>query len=43
MKVALPTVTRALVSGEAFPPSLRDWLADAALPATSATRRPTSG
>jgi phenylacetate-CoA ligase len=26
MKVALPTVTRALVSGEAFPPSLRDWL-----------------
>ena len=28
MQVALPTVTRALVSGEAFPPSLRDWLAD---------------
>ena len=28
MKVALPSVTRALVSGEAFPPSLRDWLAD---------------
>ncbi|MDP2254867.1 MAG: AMP-binding protein [Polaromonas sp.] len=28
MKVALPTVTRALVSGEAFPPSLRDWLID---------------
>jgi len=27
MKVALPSVTRALVSGEAFPPSLRDWLA----------------
>lgn len=27
MKVALPTVTRAMVSGEAFPPSLRDWLA----------------
>ena len=27
MKVALPTVTKALVSGEAFPPSLRDWLA----------------
>ena len=26
MKVALPTVSRALVSGEAFPPSLRDWL-----------------
>lgn len=25
MKVALPTVTRALVSGEAFTPSLRDW------------------
>ncbi len=28
MKVALPSVSRALVSGEAFPPSLRDWLAD---------------
>ena len=28
MKVALPTVTRALVSGEAFPPSLKDWLAE---------------
>lgn len=28
MKVALPTVSRALVSGEAFPPSLRDWLAE---------------
>ena len=28
MKVALPTLTRALVSGEAFPPSLRDWLAE---------------
>ncbi|WP_411878465.1 phenylacetate--CoA ligase family protein [Polaromonas sp. YR568] len=28
MKVALPTVTRAMVSGEAFPPSLRDWLAE---------------
>ena len=28
MKVLLPTVTRALVSGEAFPPSLRDWLAE---------------
>ena len=28
MKVALPTVTRALVSGEAFPPSLRDWLSE---------------
>ncbi len=28
MQVALPTVTRALVSGEAFPPSLRDWLGD---------------
>ena len=27
MNIALPTVTRALVSGEAFPPSLRDWLA----------------
>lgn len=25
MKVALPTMRRALVSGEAFPPSLRDW------------------
>jgi phenylacetate-CoA ligase len=28
MKVALPTVTRALLSAEAFPPSLRDWLAE---------------
>jgi phenylacetate-CoA ligase len=28
MKVALPTVTRAMVSGEACPPSLRDWLAE---------------
>lgn len=28
MKVALPSVTRALVSGEAFPPSLRDWLGE---------------
>ena len=28
MKVALPSVTKALVSGEAFPPSLRDWLAE---------------
>ncbi len=28
MRVALPTVTRALVSGEAFPPSLRDWLGE---------------
>ena len=27
MGVTLPTVTKALVSGEAFPPSLRDWLA----------------
>ena len=27
LKIALPSVTRALVSGEAFPPSLRDWLA----------------
>ena len=26
MGIALPTVTRALVSAEAFPPSLRDWL-----------------
>ena len=25
--VALPSLTKALVSGEAFPPSLRDWLA----------------
>ena len=25
--VALPSVTKALVSGEAFPPSLRDWFA----------------
>lgn len=28
MKVALPSVTKALLSGEAFPPSLRDWLAE---------------
>ena len=28
MKVPLPSVTRALVSGEAFPPSLRDWLGE---------------
>ena len=28
MKVALPSVTKALVSAEAFPPSLRDWLAE---------------
>lgn len=28
MGVALPTVTKALVSGEAFPPSLRDWFTD---------------
>ena len=28
IKISLPTVTRALVSGEAFPPSLRDWLAE---------------
>ena len=28
MKLALPSVTRALVSGEAFPPSLRDWLGE---------------
>ncbi|MHB1198338.1 MAG: phenylacetate--CoA ligase family protein [Polaromonas sp.] len=28
MNLALPTVTKALVSGEAFPPSLRDWLAE---------------
>ena len=28
MKVALPSVTKALVSGEAFPPSLRDWLGE---------------
>ncbi|MDB5742557.1 MAG: putative phenylacetate-CoA ligase [Polaromonas sp.] len=27
MKVALPSVTKALLSAEAFPPSLRDWLA----------------
>jgi len=26
--VPLPTVTKALVSGEAFPPSLRDWFAE---------------
>jgi phenylacetate-CoA ligase len=28
MKVALPTLARALVSAEAFPPSLRDWLGE---------------
>ncbi|WP_431098636.1 phenylacetate--CoA ligase family protein [Polaromonas aquatica] len=28
MKVALPSVARAMVSGEACPPSLRDWLAE---------------
>jgi len=28
MGVALPSVTKALVSAEAFPPSLRDWLAE---------------
>jgi phenylacetate-CoA ligase len=28
MGVALPTVTKALVSAEAFPPSLRDWFAE---------------
>lgn len=28
MKVPLASVTRALVSGEAFPPSLRDWLTE---------------
>lgn len=28
MRVALPSVTRAMVSGEACPPSLRDWLAE---------------
>ena len=26
--IALPSLRKALVSGEAFPPSLRDWLAD---------------
>ena len=28
MGVTLPTVKKALVSGEAFPPSLRDWMAE---------------
>jgi len=28
MKVTLPSLTKALVSAEAFPPSLRDWLAE---------------
>ena len=28
MGVALPSVSKALVSGEAFPPSLRDWLVE---------------
>jgi len=28
MNLPLPSVTKALLSGEAFPPSLRDWLAE---------------
>ena len=28
MEIALPSLRKALVSGEAFPPSLRDWLAE---------------
>ncbi len=28
LDVALPSLTKALVSGEAFPPSLRDWFAE---------------
>jgi phenylacetate-CoA ligase len=28
MKLALPSVTKAMLGGEAFPPSLRDWLAE---------------
>jgi len=28
MKIGLPSVTRAMVSGEACPPSLRDWFAE---------------
>jgi phenylacetate-CoA ligase len=28
MKLALPSVSKALVGGEAFPPSLRDWLSE---------------
>ncbi|MEP6721155.1 MAG: AMP-binding protein [Variovorax sp.] len=28
MSLPLPSVTKALLSGEAFPPSLRDWLAE---------------
>ena len=28
MNVALPSLKKAMVSGEAFPPSLRDWLAE---------------
>lgn len=28
MGIPLPSVTKALLSGEAFPPSLRDWLAE---------------
>ena len=28
MGIAMPSVRKALVSGEAFPPSLRDWLAE---------------
>jgi phenylacetate-CoA ligase len=42
MGVPLPSVTKALVSGEAFPPSLRDWFAERGIAmATSAMPRPT--
>jgi phenylacetate-CoA ligase len=34
--VALPSLTKALVSGEAFPPSLRDWFAERGIAAYQA-------
>jgi len=34
--IALPSLTKALVSGEAFPPSLRDWLAERGIQAYQA-------
>ena len=40
--IALPSLTKALVSGEAFPPSLRDWLAERGMQAYQATPPPTS-
>jgi phenylacetate-CoA ligase len=40
MGVALPSLTKAMVSGEAFPPSLRDWMRERGIAATSAMPRP---